>query len=497
MLMASLPSAAESAAALPEVLPDATRPALDSRWRDRRDPEAAQSSFAVHFLIPITLIVGLAMIALVGGALWLTTLQNRAEGVNERARVKASFEARVEAVAATTRVFGVWDDAARKVLATFDPVWIDVNIGAYVFDHEGFEATFVTDETGRPIYGYVDSERSPADPAAVLGPGYAKAMSRAVSTRALLNEPLSGVSLSPRGTAIFGIVRVRPHGPVFGVPTDVTRYLVMAKFVDDKVVKQVERASNGGTLSFDERMDSGRSRWSFEGSGARGFTWVPDRPGARLLRDVAPWLALLLLVIGGLAWVVLQRARKAARALIASETKALYIANRDSLTGLPNRRAFAGHLHHLRRSGEQHALMFLDLDGFKKVNDRFGHDVGDTLLCRTAERLQRLLPPSAFLARLGGDEFAIILPRPDDRGELDRLAARVVEAIGKPHDFAGEPATVGVSIGVAANDRGDYSDVLREADSAMYAAKALGRNQWQFYQPIPPARLTMAGGKMA
>lgn len=431
-------------------------------------------------------IMAMAMIALVGGTLWLTALQDRAEVIKERERVATSFLARVEAVAETTRVFAVWDDAARKLVATFDPEWADINIGANVFDHEKFEATFVTDEAGRPIYGYVDSKRSAADPAVVLGQGYAKAIRRMVSARPVSDEPLSGVSLSDRGAAIFSIVRIRPHGPIFGIPAKVNRYLVMAKFIDYRVIERVSQGANGGALSFGPETDAGPSAWtfaSFDGGGSRSFTWVARRPGARLLREVAPWLALLLTTLGALAALVLQRARKAARELMASETKALYIAGRDSLTGLPNRRAFGAYLLGVLRMSEKHALMFLDLDGFKKVNDTLGHGVGDKLLCRTAERLQRTLPPNAFLARLGGDEFAIVLPSPEDRDELDALAGRLIEAVGEPHEFGGEPTTVGVSIGIAANDAGTCDEIVRQADMAMYVAKEGGRNRWKYYEP--------------
>lgn len=441
----------------------------DARGSKRGESLGAQTNFTLQFLAPITAIMAMAMIALIGGALWLTALQDRAEVIKERERVAASFLARVEAVAETTQLFAVWDEAALKLVASFDAAWADVNIGAYVYDHQKFEATFVTDGAGRSIYGYVNSIRSPSDPAAVLGQGYAKAIRRIVSARPVSDEPLSGVSLSSRGAAIFSIVRIRPHGPIFGIPAGVNRYLVMAKFIDYRVVDRVSRGSNGSTLSFGPKTDAGRSAWTFASfdGGAQSFTWVSGRPGSRLLRDVAPWLALLLLAIAVLAALVLQRARKVARELMASETKALYIAGRNSLTGLPNRRAFSTYLLNVLRMSEKHALMFLDLDGFKKVNDTLGHGVGDKLLCLTAARLQRALPSSAFLARLGGDEFAIVLPSPEDRDGLDALAGRLIKTVGEPHEFGGEPTTVGVSIGIAASDPGTCDEIVRQADIAM------------------------------
>ena len=160
------------------------------------------------------------MIALVGGTLWLTALQDRAEGVKERERVKASFVARIEAVAATTRVFAVWDDAARKLVAGFDPAWTDINIGAYVFDQEGFEATFVdrSRRGARSTAMSIPSGRRPIRPV-VLGSGYAAAIRRIVAARPRWPTSRSaGSAVAPRGTAIFSIVRIRPHGPIFGVP---------------------------------------------------------------------------------------------------------------------------------------------------------------------------------------------------------------------------------------------------------------------------------------
>ena len=209
--------------------------------------------------------------------------------------------------------------------------------------------------------------------------------------------------------------------------------------IDEGVLRQIARAANGGALSFHRRPGPGRATWSFSaygGEGSRSFRWVPARPGAHLLRDVAPLLALLIILIGGLAALVLRRARKAARELLASETKALYIASRDSLTGLPNRRAFGTHLLDLGRRGERQALMFLDLDGFKKVNDTFGHAAGDCLLRIVGERISAAMEQERTF-RLGGDEFAILLRTPESLRDLERTAERVLLALAEPGDCGG------------------------------------------------------------
>jgi len=152
----------------------------------------------------------------------------------------------------------------------------------------------------------------------------------------------------------------------------------------------------------------------------------------------------------------------------------------DPLTGLANRRRlqeqFEGAVWEARAGGTALALLFLDLDGFKAVNDRLGHTAGDELLVRTGQRLKARLRRSDLLARLGGDEFLAALPGLDAgaaRGEADRVAAQLTAALAEPMVLAGEPVAVTVSIGVAVypDDGADFGALLHHADLRMYAGK--------------------------
>jgi diguanylate cyclase (GGDEF)-like protein/PAS domain S-box-containing protein len=160
----------------------------------------------------------------------------------------------------------------------------------------------------------------------------------------------------------------------------------------------------------------------------------------------------------------------------------------DSLTGLPNRALLMERLGQLLatagREPRQIALMFLDLDGFKKVNDTFGHAMGDKVLKTVSARLLGLLRTADTVARLGGDEFIILLNNPESADSLARIAARIIEEINLPMDFAGTIAHVGTSIGIAfVHTDGMTADMLlKTADDAMYAAKAAGKNTCRFAQ---------------
>ncbi|MHB1083309.1 MAG: putative bifunctional diguanylate cyclase/phosphodiesterase [Thiobacillus sp.] len=184
-----------------------------------------------------------------------------------------------------------------------------------------------------------------------------------------------------------------------------------------------------------------------------------------------------------------------------AEQRLAYLANYDQLTGLPNRALFrdrlAGAMQRAQRAEHLVGLLYLDLDRFKQVNDSLGHQVGDQLLNQVAERLQQCvrrtdlvaLPDArekslgSTVARLGGDEFTIVLENFKHIDEITRIAQRIVSALAIPFDLNGHQAFVGASIGITVFpfDDDDLDNLIRNADVAMYRAKALGRNNFQFY----------------
>ena len=166
-----------------------------------------------------------------------------------------------------------------------------------------------------------------------------------------------------------------------------------------------------------------------------------------------------------------------------------HLAFHDALTDLPNRSLLMELLHHritvAKREQAGLALMFLDLDRFKFVNDTFGHDVGDELLRVVAQRLQALVRQSDTVARLGGDEFVIKLDNPADKGEIAHIANRAIAAINEPMEFSGNAVQVGTSIGIAIfpADGNTPADLIKHSDAAMYAAKKAGKNTFRFFEP--------------
>jgi diguanylate cyclase (GGDEF)-like protein len=164
-------------------------------------------------------------------------------------------------------------------------------------------------------------------------------------------------------------------------------------------------------------------------------------------------------------------------------------ARRDSLTGLPNRRAFMERLSDALtlsdRDGTLVGLLYVDLDGFKLVNDSLGHTVGDLLLKRVGARFASRVRVSDTLARVGGDEFTLVLPGLQTAEDAGRVAAALLDCLRTPFEVSGHEITVGCSIGISLRGESslDSHDLLQQADSAMYAAKRGGRNRAVYFSP--------------
>jgi diguanylate cyclase (GGDEF)-like protein/PAS domain S-box-containing protein len=203
-----------------------------------------------------------------------------------------------------------------------------------------------------------------------------------------------------------------------------------------------------------------------------GVRWIEDR--ARLVLDAGG----VPVRIDGVATDVTERKNH--------DAQMAYLANHDDLTGLPNRNLLndriALALAQARRGGRPLAVLFLDLDGFKFINDSFGHTTGDALLKVVAERLHKAVREGDTVARLGGDEFVVMLPDADSEAAA-QVAAHLIAALARPLPVDDRKLHVSTSIGVSVFPKDGHSGemLLKHADVAMYRAKELGRNGYQFY----------------
>lgn len=178
--------------------------------------------------------------------------------------------------------------------------------------------------------------------------------------------------------------------------------------------------------------------------------------------------------------------RKTAQTLRNAQEELEYFAYFDALTSLANRRMFLEHLRRLitlsGRHGSHFALLLIDLDRFKDINDTLGHDAGDALLVEISARLRRAVRANDQVARLGGDEFAVLLQNADNAEEIEQVCMRIVNSFAKDVQFNGEriPASASVGVAVFPEDGDREESLYKSADVALYEAKRGGRNTWRY-----------------
>jgi two-component system, cell cycle response regulator len=204
-----------------------------------------------------------------------------------------------------------------------------------------------------------------------------------------------------------------------------------------------------------------------------------------------------------------QRARVLAQALSEVQTLQLvaekarererFLAFHDPLTGLANRQLFFDRLEHAlaqaRRNGDLLAVLYLDLDGFKAINDSIGHAAGDQVLCEAAQRLKSCLRDSDTIARLGGDEFAVVALQLSEPSDVFPIADKLLQSLKEPIVVSDQPRQLGVSIGVSLFplDAPDVKLLIQRSDLAMYGAKREGKGKALRYAPALDARTPLAG----
>lgn len=401
-----------------------------------------------------------------------------------------------------------WDGAVANLDNRFDPNWADFNIGNYLHVFHGFSHAYVLGPDDRVVYASTHGERAAftdyipfrAATESLLPEVRAKERARPKPGKRPGKNNIVIPSIQANRIALIGgqpyMVSATLVQPDFGehLPKQARAPIVIAAkpidhamlkafsdryLLEDLVVRSPEAvASADGQLLLANRA----------GKPIAALTWTPRRPGTMLLVQLAAPLFLLLALLAALAWRVIQRGSAIATDLIASEARAKHAAFHDSLTRLPNRAYLFERLgQSLRRvEGPETALAVLcvDLDRFKEVNDTLGHNAGDALLEAMAERLRQACSEATCVARLGGDEFVVLLETSDEAAALV-LGRRIIRAVSERVVSEYGKIEVACSIGLAFIEEPgvEPSEALRWADVALYRSKESGGRRVSRFSP--------------
>ncbi|MGQ4273102.1 putative bifunctional diguanylate cyclase/phosphodiesterase [Terrihabitans sp. B22-R8] len=445
--------------------------------------------FPKQYFIPVVLLLGTTFGCLFGLLYSMTATQDQMEAERERQSVNSATARAVEVAIRDLQDYAIWDDAVRHIAIAFDREWIDDNIAAYLVTFQEYEHLFVIDNlSSRTIYS--SSTKSPTEqPTAIsdeLGQGAVQGL-RSLNIVGDDQLPITG-GFSRQGDRLFlySAAHILPLTNKVELLPGRDLSIVIAKELSPSYLQiwRNRQQTKALALSFatpaeDTQFQPIRDR---DGNILAYLTWHVESPGRELMRRILPGFVLIGLISLLAAWAILQRARMATEALHRSKQKAQYLANHDSLTGLPNRRELLGRLRSISPDHPFH-LLYIDLDGFKETNDVYGHATGDELLRESAVRLSRAVGPEHLIVRAGGDELAVLILEIEGKA-VEKIADRILREFDAPFRVSGYNIAVGASIGIAGNyEPIDEEEIIRRADLAMYAAKTNGKNGWCHYDP--------------
>ena len=482
---------------------------------------AFKKRYSARFILPAVLVLVIVVCGLVLG---LRSAGNNVDKMSSTGQTYEAYRAigrSIDDLSLAQQTVGTCSDCIKAVNGEQpDHEWLRRNIAKPMFDVYKARETYIFDGADRPIFAAIAGKRrSSATYSAIhadLDPFIARVRGRTEET-SNYNERLPGsplpqeslVRTTPRTVHSTDLILVRGRPAIVSVmrmaaPANAPlianiRYMdaaYLAELGRQNFLQQARIVPSDATQPGEQAVALNSSR----GQKLGYFVWKPLKPGSMLISSLLPYslgaVAVLTLALGLLGWRSwrlmrrdyerVQQLETTHTELRASEAQTHHLAYHDVLTGLPNRAHFtsiADIAMERVRQGERAAVLLLDLDRFKMVNDRFGHLAGDALIQEVARRLSRIVECKNGVARLGGDEFAIVIDDAEMVENIEPVLERILNDLRQPFDVLGNQAFVGVSIGLAlAPDSGtDRSDLMRKADIALYRAKAEGRDCYRFF----------------
>ena len=454
-------------------------------------------TFQVTLTVLALAVLGLGLAAIFG--LLATIEVDRAALDTQRTFLNNGLKEEVAELKREQESIAVWDDAVTYAKSG-NQQWMSENLGAWMYSYYGHDRVYVLDDRDQPVHAMRDGRTLEAsvfaeDRTAIL-PLVSRIRQsiagRAGKTDAAETPAAEDLVTIAGNTAMLSVMPLVPSSDRV-VQSPGTEFVhVAVQFIDDALVDRIAGRYLLTNVHVLPSLASGISEATVPLMDSHGMIlgyvgWDQDRPGTNLVHEAAPALLGAIMIAAAVLVYLLRRLRRASGQLQVSQDKASYLAFHDTLTGLPNRALFDDRLKRALVNADRErgrvALLYVDLDRFKHINDTLGHPAGDDLVRQTAVRLVRSVRDIDTVARLGGDEFAIILSGIKDARNAEDVCETVLAQFSIPFQLADDQVFVSTSIGIAlAPDvEADPDDLLRKADIALYEAKKNGRGRYQVF----------------
>ncbi|MGF7152337.1 putative bifunctional diguanylate cyclase/phosphodiesterase [Novosphingobium gossypii] len=472
-------------------------------------PRSALTENRKQTIARFTVPIGVAAMCVLGLTLglleWSGREVDRIARDRDRAIVSLMLTQSMARLAHAQESSTVWDDALREVRRQpVDPQWLDQNLGIWFENYADIDEVYVLDAGGKALYAMREGKRARPESFIAVQDAAAPLIAALRRSPSIRKRSLADVDMLSSGEAdiatVHGrpaIVSVKPIVTDSGAlrqapgtePLHVALIYLDAEFFAGiseqyglsgaRFVTSVSRSENLRSVMLRDR----------QGRAVGYMLWHPFAPGSHVIAALGPVLVVVLLLVTVVVFLLAGRLARRTHDLEESRVDAQHRAMHDGLTGLGNRAMFEQRLDEALSRSRRHksllALLYIDLDRFKQVNDTLGHPAGDALIRQVASRLCAEVRGYDFVARLGGDEFAILIAEPEGLDAIERICTRIIAELERPFDLSGSQAFIGGSIGVVvAPSHGlDSTELTRKADIALYKAKTDGRSRFVFFAP--------------
>ena len=434
--------------------------------------------------ITLNLLAGIVItvVTIVLAVVWMASRQNEQAASSTETMVAGGVAAMKRRAEVLANDYGWWDDAY-LAFANNDTDWLDTNVGSSVTETMVADMFAILSPDGEIAYSWNMDEGE--DTSRILTPDVIRAIRD-------LTVGMPVESLAARGAflavdskpMVIGVSRITPFISQPDIDPGLLPLFVSGIRLTDERLGELGKSFLIDDLHFDPVGEARQAKGMSElpaldifGQRIGDYVWTSPTPGDAVLSRVLPPIGVALVLFCIVAGIAALRARKIAVALTESEKTAVVAARTDGMTGLKNRTGFNEVLESARyqaacNAGEL-AIIYLDINGFKAVNDSIGHHGGDELVKALTGRLRSVLPAEALFARIGGDEFAVALIGPAVRDSAIGVASAIVHSLDQPFTVYGFEFHVTAAVGYAlASGTGlTPGEIVRRADLAMYQAK--------------------------
>lgn len=410
---------------------------------------------------------------------WMAGEFNEKSQHDSQVMIQGGLEAIDNTLRLVTVDYSWWQDAYDNIKAD-NAEWVISNIGSGVVDSSALDLAVVAPPSGPAKYGWIKNQEVDGPQTGLLTPEQILRMRQLID-----NTPndevvaLTQFDMVGNQLVLLAAAHITSDDPS-GLEFDTLATNIFGFIFDEERISKLGETFLTDDLKLSKVIEPDKQHIPLRGVGDEvlGYlVWTAPAPGAELLSKTLLPLSAALISFAAIGFLVAYGANKFAEELGRKEAESYENARTDSMTLLPNRFHFVEALgrRSTRAANERGeiAVIFLDVDGFKNVNDTIGHAGGDDLICQVAQRLEAIIPDKAFLARVGGDEFNILLVGKEAAAKVNSVAQKCIEEIQKDFRVKGRIFRVSVSVGFAISEESQTSceEVVRRADVAMYQAK--------------------------